>query len=193
MINTINVVYDLDGVLNQLNEYVFDELGISQKLCIKHYNIYKNTDTLSRNEMESIINMYHNAEIFGNLQLVPGARRIKNVKNVVNNKINVIIHSLCYNTMVKSVKREWIKNNLGLYNECVKLEVGSSKGIIKSADIVVEDSLEQLLKYDREVVKILINKTYNKHGKYPKVGGIIRTKDLNAAIDKVEEIVGGIV
>ncbi len=186
--SVINVVYDLDGVLNQLNEFIFSQLGIAQKLGIKHYNLYDNTDILTGRDINNIISMYHNAETFRMAPPVVGADRIKNVIKYWPSRVNVIIHSLCYNHRIKSVKMKWIKNNLEIHNSSMRLEVGSSKGTIKNATIVVEDSLDQLLKYDENTVKILIDKTYNR---YYAGEDIVRVNSLNEAIDKVEEIIGG--
>lgn len=185
------IVYDLDGVLNMLNEYVFGKLGILDKLDkLKFYNISKNIHILSDGEINGILSMYSCADTFILSKAVEGINRITNVEDKYPGKVKVVINSLCYSPDVMDAKRLWLSKYTKVKEDNIILQYGGVKNGLDNADIVVEDCLKNLLDIKCNKAKILIDKPYNRFSK--SIWGdleILRVRDLNEAIDKVEGIV----
>lgn len=186
----INIVYDMDDVLNNLNDVVFSRQGIYHKLVkLKYFDINKNKN-MTKYEKSEILKSYSNPDIFDKLELVYGAERILDIQKKYSDKVKVWIHSLSFNDKIAQVKERFIRDKMQWFNmDNTILEVADTKSVLDFADIVVEDSLEYLVKCKSEF-KVLIDKSYNQSENYDvDSSNIIREKGLNKAIDKVESIV----
>lgn len=185
------VVYDLDGVLNGLNEYVFRQLGIEHKLDkLKYYNIARNTHILRDREIRDILNMYGEANSFISCGAIEGADRITNVEERYPGKVRVMVNSLCYSLQAAEAKRLWLRKYTKVKEENIVLQYGTVKDGVENADIVVEDCLKNLLDIKCSRAKILLDKPYNRFSESMWTSlGITRVRDLNESIKKVEEIV----
>lgn len=191
MSNEINIVYDMDDVLNNLNNEVYSTLGIPHLLNKqKRYIVTENTEILTKEQMEAILKLYGDKGLFERLKPVRGIERILNIEKLLPNKAFVHIHSTSFNADIIDVKRQFIKDNIpGFSNDRINLLLGKDKEAFKNADIVIEDSLENLLNYDDSTIKILKNKSYNQFNSYGIVKtDIIRVNDLIEAVDTIEHI-----
>ena len=203
----IRVVYDMDGVLNYLNEHVFNKLGIPDKLdIIKRYSMRENAELgIITSEQARVINsLYREPEIFKEVHKLDGIERLMDIENRykgidsnIGSRISVSIYSQCLSKEIYEVKYAFVKAHIPtMPMDRVHLTTDTTKKAVDWATIIVEDSLENILRYDKEVVKVLIDKPYNKfenfeelREKIAEAGKIIRVGSLNEAIDVVEKVV----
>lgn len=188
----VTVVYDLDGVLNNLNEVVYGRYGLLDKFMRqRRYNIKENGNLFNEEEQMLVLNQYKDINTFKNLSAIKGINKILDIKRKYKDGVKVVVHSLSYDSRVPIEKERFIREHVedsGLLE--LNFEVGESKGLYKGADIVVEDSLENIIGYSDKTKKILIDKPYNKFEAYGIDGrGIKRSKDLMDAIREVGRIV----
>ena len=188
----VTVVYDLDGVLNNLNEVVYGRYGLLDKFMRqRRYNIKENGNLFNEEEQMLVLNQYKDINTFKNLSAIKGINKILDIKRKYKDGVKVVVHSLSYDSRVPIEKERFIREHgedSGLLE--LNFEVGESKGLYKGADIVVEDSLENIIGYSDKTKKILIDKPYNKFEAYGIDGrGIKRSKDLMDAIREVGRIV----
>lgn len=188
----VTVVYDLDGVLNNLNEVVYGRYGLLDKFMRqRRYNIKENGNLFNEEEQRLVLNQYKDINTFKNLSAIKGINKILDIKRKYKDGVKVVVHSLSYDNRVPIEKERFIREHVedsGLLE--LNFEVGESKGLYKGADIVVEDSLENIIGYSDKTKKILIDKPYNKFEAYGIDGrGIKRSKDLMDAIREVGRIV----
>lgn len=188
----VTVVYDLDGVLNNLNEVVYGRYGLLDKFMRqRRYNIRENGNLFNEEEQRLVLNQYKDINTFKNLSAIKGINKILDIKRKYKDRVKVVVHSLSYDNRVPIEKERFIREHVedsGLLE--LNFEVGESKGLYKGADIVVEDSLENIIGYSDKTKKILIDKPYNKFEAYGIDGrGIKRSKDLMDAIREVGRIV----
>lgn len=188
----LNVVYDVDDVLNNLNEYVFNLLNLSPPDRFNIYECNYYTDEQKRQVMEA----YKSWEIFTHLQFVPGASEICDIEKT--RKAIVWINSNNFTEEIAQIKYKSLTEYIpSLNKERIIMQIMNgdthvTKECIPSTDIIVEDCLLNLSKYGKDTYKILIDKTYNKsesYGSTDKDLGIIRVKDLLDANRHVEKIV----
>lgn len=179
----IIVTYDVDDVLNNLNQVVHKELGIKLK-DRKKYNIYKcgYSEEINSKMME----LYNSPKIFERLKLVEGAKDIFNIEKEYDN-VEVHIHSNNFNSEVALVKsRMLLKEIPGCTPEKLHMQIADTEGksILEGTTIIVEDHIMNLRKYPKETMKILIDKPYNKSKNYDTTDreeGIIRVNSLAEA------------
>lgn len=159
----INIVYDVDDVLNNLNDYVIGKLGL---VYASNYNI-RSCPEYTREQQDKILAMYNDPETFRNLKLVPGARDICKVEET--GKARVWINSSCLNVEIEDIKRRCLLENIpGLNKDRLVFQVGygMSKKQLDFTDIIVEDCITNLTKYNAQVEKILIDKKHNQAKTY---------------------------
>lgn len=79
----INVVYDMDDVLNNLNEVVFSSLGLMDKLQeLKYFNIKRNNHCLTPEQMEQVLSAYSKIETFEKTVPSKGIERITDIEKL---------------------------------------------------------------------------------------------------------------
>ena len=185
----IKVVYDVDDVLNDLNGHVSTVLNTPQP---NNFNI-KEATNLTDEQKEKIMEAYGNPDIFRTVPYLEDAKRIFDIENT--GKTIVEIHSNNFNSDVANTKLESLRNLFPNIPESkFHLQVGKwdEKDTRTSPDIIVEDSILNLFKYDILTIKILIDKPYNQASSYNTSDfreGIIRVYSLKEAIDTVEKLV----
>lgn len=181
------IVYDVDDVLNNLNDVVFNTLGINQHIQTR-FKITENVDTLSPIDMERIISAYGDTKIFEQVQFLPGAKLIYDAE--ARGAI-VRIRSSNVNQQIADLKMAKLLSEIpGATREKITMFVGHGvkKEIDPEADIIIEDSLENLLMYQRDKVRILIDKPYNKYYSYRvnnSIERISRVPSLMSAVTSV--------
>lgn len=174
----LNAVYDVDDVLNNLNDYVFETLRLHKA---KRFKIPENTDQYTEDQMKSIINMYGDPNTFRNLRYVPGARDICKIEKT--GKALTWINSSNYTEDIAKVKLESLIANipdLNIDRIILVIGLGANKNAV-DADIIVEDCFTNLDKYHDGTLKILIDKTHNQaetYGSTDAEKGITRVKSL---------------
>lgn len=185
----IHIVYDIDDVLNNLNDYVFNRLGISDRP--RQFNIML-CDQYTAEQKEKILESYGNPEVFENVAWVPGAYNIFDIERT--GKALVSINSSNFNTEVMEVKRKRLHEIPNINWDRVNLHIGKgyNKEAIDTADIVVEDCITNTIKYRKDTIKLLINKSHNQAETYgidEKVEGIIRVNSLIEANEYIQRYV----
>lgn len=185
----LNVVYDVDDVLNNLNEYVFKQLGVTWRP--RRFNVRECTD-VSTEFQDKIIGMYGSPETFENLDWVDGAHEITSIE--ADGSAKVWINSNNFSDTIRDIKRHKILTELTEINpNRVVLQVsGSNDKKAVNADIVIEDHIINCLKYSDWAIKILIDKTWNQPDQYEIAEDfyhIIRVGSLLEANQAVREII----
>ena len=194
----INIVYDVDDVLNNLNEYVFLTLGLSFP---KLYEISKCTE-YTEEQKDSIIHMYKDPNTFRNLQYYSEASNICKVEALKDAAVWINSNNLTQE--IAEIKTRSLIDRIPMLNserivmQIIELDkhktIKVDKKPITKADIIVEDNLLSLLKYGTRASKILIDKTYNKaeaYGFTDRQLGMIRVGNLREANECVKGLVEG--
>lgn len=184
------VVYDVDDVLNELNNYVADTVGIPHS-AINRYKISE-IDGITDEQKGAIIELYKQVDTFKNCNWKPSMVDICRVQ--VSGEAEVHIHSTSMNQDIADFKRAYLLKSIpGLTEDNLSLvTTGEVKDPHSKADIIVEDCIDNLLKYDSTVIKILIDTPHNQFEDYgidARNSDIIRVKNLDDAIRLVECIV----
>lgn len=189
----LKIVFDIDDTLNNLNDFVCTHLGISRDKLNK-YSIEK-CENLTKQQKEAILLMYNDIETFKNLYWVSGAERIEDFHSVRIGRFctGVYIHSTSMTEEIADYKRVILKRDFPIIpDKNISLEYGSNKkSCFNDAFIVVEDNIENLLKYPDGTIKILIDKPNNKdeiYGVNPNTSGIIRVVNLSSALNVISSI-----
>lgn len=189
MSKVFNVVYDVDDVLNNLNDYVMLKIG---KKSARYYNINL-CDEFTQEEKERIYEMFGDSTVFSKLSSVDGADEICDIEST--GKAKVWINSSNYNKDVAEIKYPWLLKHIpNLNKDRIRLQIGKGehKECCDFADIVVEDCFTNLLKYSDKVIKILIDKTYNQaetYGTTDRDSSIIRVNSLREANELIYAII----
>lgn len=188
----INVVYDVDDVLNNLNEYATAKAGVDMS-AIKYFNIRKNTN-IPEDGQDRLLELYGNPDTFRHLSFLDAAYHICDIEKEFDN-VYVSIHSNNFAQEIADIKTSALLAEIpGITSEKISMEVGSamSKSAHSEADIIVEDSFQNCLKYSDDTIKILINKSWNQAENYDstdKESGITRVESLEKANELIREIV----
>lgn len=185
----INVVYDMDDVLNNLNEEVYNSLGMQHMFKLQtRFRIRENTGLFTDEQMNLVLNAYKNPEIFKRLKPAKGVERILDIEGLTNGLVQVSIHSTSLVEEINPIKERFVSDNIpGFTRERLHLSLGHNKDAFNNADYIIEDSLENLLKYGKDTVKILIDKPHNQFDSYGiKNSNIIRVYSLDEGIDIIE-------
>lgn len=192
--NYIYVLFDVDDVLNNLFETSNKILNLGE-LNPKQFNVKMDKD-IPADIADKLINQWKKAETFRLVKAMPGIERIPGIE--ATGKALVGIRSNNLTMEVLEEKRVWLYKHLPTLDQSrvALLICGDDKVNEKEedgrADIVIEDCLENVIKYGPDVVKILINKSYNQtenYGTTDKEHGIIRVNSLDEAIDRIEELI----
>lgn len=177
----INVVYDVDDVLNNLNNYVCDKLNIdSSKL--DNFDIRK-CSRLTAQEQENILDMYGRPDTFKNLTYVRGAEDICEIEKT--GKALVWINSKCFNQEIADIKAQTLTEAIkGLNPDRLIFQIGTDqkKSGLDFADIIVEDNLLNLRKYSTKTIKYLVNKFHNQSETY-------NTTDIKEKLIRVPNLI----
>lgn len=158
------VVYDCDDVLLGLNEVAHQIVGIDLEKR-RYYNIRKETHCLTEEQMDSMIRAYNDVETFKKAKLYDGSDDILDVEK--QGLAEVYIHSLSYQKEIAEYK-DWLLR--GKYPELpierLWLECGEDKSAMENIDILVEDSIDNVMKSKAKLGNILVRKTYNRPENY---------------------------
>lgn len=185
----LKVVYDVDDVLNDLNGHVSKLLNTPNP---DNFDISKATN-LTDEQKKLVMEAYGNPDTFKTVPYLDDAKKIFDIEK--NGKTVVEIHSNNFNQGVADVKRESLKKLFpNVSEDKFHLQVGKwdEKDTRTSPDIIVEDNILNLFKYNIFTVKILIDKPYNQASIYNTRDykeGIIRVANLAEAIETVEKLV----
>ena len=187
----INIVYDVDDVLNNLNYVVFESLGMLDNMP-KRFNISE-CEQYTDEEKKAILEMYGKTETFAKTSLNDGAKDICNIEK--SGLALVYINSRNFSEEIARIKTNMLLEQIpGLSYHRIEMQIGNGEGkrITENAHIVIEDCITNLFKYPSKAVKILINRSHNQADEYGIIdeeAGIIRVKDLKSAVEMVENIV----
>lgn len=186
----LNIVYDMDDVLINLNNTVCDMLKIPLS-TITLYEI-KKCPFLSDDEKERMLKAYARVETFQLARFNPGATRICGVQ--ASGEAEVFIHSTSLTQEIADLKYQRLTSTIpGLKGTNINLVSGThEKPVFVGTDIIVEDSLENMLKYPETTIKILVDMPYNQYENYgvdPSKHRIVRVTDLNSAVNMVDALV----
>lgn len=190
----IYVLFDVDDVLNNLFETSNKILNLGE-LNPKQFNIKMDRD-IPADIADKLINQWKKAETFRLVKAMPGIERIPGIE--ATGKALVGIRSNNLTMEVLEEKRVWLNKYLPTIDPTrISLLLcgenkGNEKGIDENADIIIEDCLENAMRYGPGVAKILINKSHNQsenYGTTDQEQGIIRVNSLDEAIDKIEELI----
>lgn len=187
----INITYDVDGVLNNLTEHVLKKLNIEENKIV-YYNIWDNNGLL-KEQKEAILKYFNTPQTFRELQLVEGAENILDIEETGKAKVN--IYSANLNEEILSIKTEKLVKHIKnmSYDRINMICIGlreQKKPI--DTDIIVEDSLQNILMYNKKTKRILIDKHYNKFETYNinnEEENIIRARSLLEANSIIKSIV----
>lgn len=196
MSDKIKIIYDVDDVLNNLNSYIFGKLGLPWG---KRYLVTECT-CYTKEQVDTLIKMYGDPEVFRNLTFVPGAKEIFDIERT--GQAEVFIISRNFNQEVANVKMESLLKHIpNAKPDKIDMQIGSgnNKKIDESADIIVEDCIENCIRYPFDTIKILIDKPNNQAEAYGiceeehnifRVGSLIEANNLISAIVNHPESIG---
>lgn len=176
----LKVVFDRDGVLNELNQKVAETVGVLYDL-FKTYNITENTH-FSEDVRTAIYRCYKDPQIFADVPPAKGVEEIARLKN--DKRVYLVVHSLSYSDVIANVKKEWDKKHgIDFFDEYMDC-CGEQKEM-KDAFILVEDCIDNILRSPAKY-KILINQPYNQ-GAIP--DNTFRVDGIPEAIKIIEELI----
>ena len=189
--SSIDIVYDIDDVINELNKYVFSSAGLTDKYKdIIYYDIDENTHVLTREEMDRLNSFYENPLSYKLAELANGAADIPSIESL-NNRVKIHMYSVCMSSTVKDIKIDYLKRNIPKINlnNCTFI-FSDDKKPLEYADIVIEDKAENILRYRDTVIKILIDKPYNrKILENKRVDNLVRVDSLVSANKLIKQLV----
>ena len=190
--NTIYVVYDVDDVLNNLCEYVHEQVG-TDKSNQKYFSLRECKGIYTDEQIESIQGLFADEETFKHLSYNKGA---SDIMKYDGDGVEVHIHSNNFTQAIADVKTESLLKNInGLTPDRIHMMVVESshnKEIFKNATIVIDDNINYLMAYPKNIIRILINKPYNQPSVtkiYDWTEGIVRVPDLETANRLVESFI----
>lgn len=184
---TINVVFDIDDVLNNLNDYVFGTLGLPEPDTFK----VNESSLYTAEQKKSIMQMYGKEDTFRHLKYDSLCRSLTALERKSN--VYVWINSVCFTQDIADVKLGQLRMYApGLNEDRIIFQItsdGSSKRELSCSTIMVEDNILNLFKHEETPIKILIDKSYNKaevYGTHDATHDIIRVKSLAEAYKVIE-------
>lgn len=183
------VVYDVDDVLNNLNNIVFNKAGVEGK--VTRYYTHEN-EGLTKSEMAEMNNLYANPDTFRVLEYNEGAERICDIEKT--GFADVFTYSANFNPLISRIKYDSLISAIpNIKPDNIELVISSGhKHARRDTDIIVEDSADNIMLYSDDVIKILIDKPYNQENKYPElreVKNLVRVDTLVDAVNLIEDIV----
>jgi hypothetical protein len=185
----INIIFDVDDVLNNLSTFAFQKHG----LPLPHRYRIRECEQYTKEQQDAVLATLADPETFKLLDLQHGIDRLIELNEVPGARVG--INTASFNSEIVEVKKvilDFVMSKLDpdmifmpLIND------GDKKANFDYTDIIVEDSMENILSYGRQVHKVLIDKTYNQAREYgikDSDYGIHRVKTLDEAIDCIYDI-----
>lgn len=191
------IVWDMDGCLNNLNDVVMKELGLTDKFNRRTSYLYEPgspMEILTPDEIEEVHKKYRDDSTFLRTRLLENADLITRVVRKAADKgikARVIINSECHTPEVADVKCMQLMNGVSdLQISDMILQVESPKQAIRGADIVVDDNVYHLREYDDNTTKVLMMHNYNTKRDYSeaiKAGhAIVGVNNILEAVEFIE-------
>lgn len=173
------VIFDRDGVINELNQKVAETVGVLYEL-FQHYKIEANPH-FSEDVKKAIYQCYKDPQIFADVEPTNGYMEIARLKK--DKRVHLVMNSLSTSHIIAEVKREWDKKHgitfFDEYRDCF-----GQKKQMQAAFIQVEDCLDNIFESPAQY-KILIDRPYNQ-GNIP--ANTFRVYGLPEAVDVIERI-----
>lgn len=175
----IKIIFDRDGVFNQLNRKVAETLGFMYDL-FKVYHIESNPH-FSEDMQAAIYRCYNDPKIFADVSPAQGYMDIARIKQ--DDRVRLIVNSLSSSKVIAKVKKEWDKKHgIDFFDEY--LDCFGEKKQMQEAFIQVEDCIENIERSPAKF-KILINQPYNQ-GEMPK--NTFRVNGLTEAVEIILDL-----
>ena len=183
----LKVIFDIDDTLNKLNEYIYRELGIIDKLSYtKRYELTHEMNTeLTKDDIENIVHLWHNYDTFIKCPLDESIGEV--TKLSLSDKYSVVLHSTCMNEAVAKAKDIVMQMYLDKSKVEYIFEI-DCKNPLEESFAVVEDNLMYLINTNTKH-RVLIDKSYNKAENYgitDEEYGITRVNSLKEAIERIK-------
>ena len=174
----MNIVFDWDGVFNNQTEYLCSALGFPMP---DRYRVRESTNMSGAIAM-SLQAAYADMELHRQMPLVDG------VAEALHMTPTPFIYSANMGEAMADYKREVVYRLAPHFPEDhLIMKLGLSKPKLDWADVMVEDSPENLCQYGDGTLRILIVHEYNKYiFQHPYALGLVRATDLRHAIHIIE-------
>ncbi len=171
----MKVVFDWDGVFNNQTEFLSAHLGIPTP---NHYHSHRATNLTSQ-QQDALQESYSDIPLYCTIPMVP------EFHEVLHLPYGPYICSCNMNREMLEYKRRTVYAAYkGFPADHLILLDGREKPAVEDADVVVEDSIDYLEKYDDSVVKILIDHVYNRYA----TGNFVRLPSLGAALGFIRRL-----
>lgn len=176
----LKIIFDRDGVFNELNAKVADTVGFSYEQQFTVYRIDANP-YFSKDVRSAIWQCYANPQFFAELPPAVGYLEIARIKR--DPRVHLVVNSLSTTEAICNVKREWDKKHgIDFFDEYLD-SCGQHK-IMQEGFIQVEDCMDNICRSPAKF-KVLINKPYNQ-GRIP--ANTFRVGGLTEAIVVIENL-----
>ena len=176
----LKIVFDRDGVFNELHSKVAEKLGFFVDL-FKEYKIEKN-EHFDEDMKKAIYNCFDDPQIFADVEPAKDYMRIGELRQFEH--VHLIVHSLSSTALIAQTKKEWDKKHgIDFFHEYID-SFGRKKEMLE-AFVQVEDCLENLQNSPAKY-KVLINKLYNQK---PLPKNTFRVNDLLEAVDVIKSLI----
>lgn len=150
-------VFDCDDTLLNLCSQIFPVLGLPE---LKSF-YYKTSGQYTPKQVDLITDAFSDVRTFMNAKFFEGADEIIQLE-----RYGTVVHicSRSFNQQIIDFKKKILPEHTGVPLEHIDLQlgVGEKKVIPIDADVVVEDHLDNLLNLPSYIVRILIDKSYNR-------------------------------
>lgn len=184
----IKVIWDVDGVLWDINDYIYKKLGIESEYSKRiHYKV--ELMGYSKEVEREIVRLYGDKEVFENVEFDDGVDEINKLE--LEGVCKSFIHSHNYTEEVAEIKRRRLTEKLvEIPKSRMRLDVLRGTEVVikelEESDVVVEDSLDNLINCKAKL-KILIEQPYNIMEMSKKDYGIDVVKNVSEAVWKIRE------
>lgn len=172
----MRVTCDIDGVLIPITEYIKKEKGITAVMT--RYEIREND--MSDTDKETLLSGYTVLDNFKQAGLSEGTELLKCLQGEGH---SLVLNSMSCTEDIMEYKRKVFEG----YGE-LQLSMYQKVKEIEPTDILIEDSLENLMNTEVYVDRILIDKDYNQSENYGSTDtelGIKRVRDIEEAISYI--------
>lgn len=177
-------VFDMDGVLALIHEFIEEQDKGIRFDALKRYKVMENFEYVDVESVRRINRYFYKTEVFERCNIEATAKKV--MAELLEQGHDIKINTVAYTRQVANAKEKWLFEKLG---EELLSQIDVSiwlheKQAVKGANVVVEDSLEELAKYDIQggVIGVIRDRAYNKIENYPelqrKLEGIIRVTKL---------------
>lgn len=185
------ICYDMDGVLLDILRPSCDAACMYDLNKIDNYNIAK-CSSLTPKQQQSILREFSNPDIFKRAFWYDGAEDLRRLER--DSLARVCVYSLCFGTDIQTIKKDRLMNELHISDKNIELVVavqrrnsyGPRKPHYYGCDVIVEDCVENLQQYPANVIKVLIDRPYNRVGREKVTGCLKVATDLREANAIVE-------